>query len=209
MRDWTGNTKSLFTTNGDSSHSDKERESNDFYATDPKAVEQLCDLVPLNHEIWEPACGMGHISKVLAARGHHVRSTDLIDRGFGEGGVDFLMQNTPPHGRHRHQSAVQACEGVRGTRIGASAKRQQTLHVPQTYISRRSEKAGTFSETSAEMDLRRSPQVGMPDERRVQAGGWFGGLLCLVRLGERVQGQARNRMVQLGVQAVEDSMAEK
>ena len=95
IKDWTGNAKSLFTTNGDSSHSDTEREANDFYATDPKAVDQLCDLVPLNHEIWEPACGMGHISKVLEARGHHVRSTDLIDRGFGEGNMDFLKQYMP------------------------------------------------------------------------------------------------------------------
>ncbi|MBP5458888.1 MAG: NAD(P)-dependent oxidoreductase [Clostridia bacterium] len=94
-KDWTGNSRSLFTTNGDSSHSDKEREANDFYATDPSATEQLCGLTPLSEDIWEPACGKGHISKVLEKHGHRVRSTDLIDRGFGQGGVDFLAQREP------------------------------------------------------------------------------------------------------------------
>ena len=91
-KDWTGNAKSLFTTNGDSSHSSRERETSDYYATDPKAVEQLLELESFSNAIWEPACGEGHISKVLKEHGHYVRSTDLVDRGFGEGGIDFLMQ---------------------------------------------------------------------------------------------------------------------
>ena len=106
MRDWTGNTKSLFTTNGDSSHSNREREISDYYATDPRAVEHLLDLERFSNDIWEPACGEGHISKVMEQHGHFVRSTDLVDRGFGEGGIDFLMQwerwygdivTNPPH----------------------------------------------------------------------------------------------------------------
>ena len=39
--DWTGNAKSAFTTNGASGHSERERESHDFYATDPRALELL------------------------------------------------------------------------------------------------------------------------------------------------------------------------
>ena len=43
--------------------------------------------------IWEPACGEGHISKVLAAHGYEVISTDLIYRGFGEPEpMDFLTE---------------------------------------------------------------------------------------------------------------------
>ena len=34
-KDWTGNGKSIFTTLGASNHTEKEREINDYYATDP------------------------------------------------------------------------------------------------------------------------------------------------------------------------------
>ena len=43
--------------------------------------------------MWEPFCGQGHLSKALEARGYDVRSTDLIDRGYGEGGIDFFKQS--------------------------------------------------------------------------------------------------------------------
>ena len=46
--------------------------------------------------IWEPACGEGHISKVLAAHGYEVISTDLIYRGFGDPEpMDFLTETFP------------------------------------------------------------------------------------------------------------------
>ena len=46
--------------------------------------------------IWEPACGEGHISNVLAAHGYEVISTDLIYRGFGEPEpMDFLTETFP------------------------------------------------------------------------------------------------------------------
>ena len=43
-KDWTGNKNSIYKTLGASSHTDKEREENDFYATDPKAIELLFNL---------------------------------------------------------------------------------------------------------------------------------------------------------------------
>ena len=42
-------------------------------------------------EIWEPACGDGAISELLGASGRDVMSTDIVDRGYGTGGVDFLQ----------------------------------------------------------------------------------------------------------------------
>ena len=95
MKDWTGNKKTTFVTLGASNHSDKERESNDYYATDPKSLEIFLnkiqmDNIHLCNQIWECACGEGHLSKVLENRGYKVYSTDLIDRGFGEGNIDFL-----------------------------------------------------------------------------------------------------------------------
>ena len=48
-----------------------------------------------SHEIWEPCCGGGHISKTLIAHGYQVTSTDLYDHGFGLAGLDFLKYNEP------------------------------------------------------------------------------------------------------------------
>lgn len=95
MKDWTGNKKSTFVTLGASSHSEGERESNDYYATDPKALEIFLDKIgedgiKLHNNIWECACGEGHLSKVLESRGYKVWSTDLVDRGYGSGNTDFL-----------------------------------------------------------------------------------------------------------------------
>lgn len=67
-----------------------EREANDYYATEPKAVELLMDLETFSNQIYECACGEGHISEILKRHGYEVSSTDLIYRGYGEGGVDFL-----------------------------------------------------------------------------------------------------------------------
>lgn len=74
----------VFSTLGASNHVADERAANDYYATDPKAVEMLLDMETFAPVIWEPACGEGHISKVLQAHGYEVISTDLIYRGFGD-----------------------------------------------------------------------------------------------------------------------------
>lgn len=69
-----------------------DREGTDFYPTPPDVTHALMDYLqlPTGTHIWEPACGQGHISDVLLQRGMVVRSTDLHDRGYGEGGIDFL-----------------------------------------------------------------------------------------------------------------------
>lgn len=91
MRDWIGNNKSAYSCNGASNHSEQEREENDFYATDPKAVEMLLELMNFNRFILEPACGKGHISKVLEKRGYEVTSFDIVDRGYElDKKLDFL-----------------------------------------------------------------------------------------------------------------------
>lgn len=90
MNDWTGNAKSIYTTLGASNHTESEREVNDFYATDPRAMELLLDMEQFSPKIWECACGVGHLSEVLKQRGYDVYSTDLIDRGYGVGNIDFL-----------------------------------------------------------------------------------------------------------------------
>jgi hypothetical protein len=88
-KDWTGNKNSIYKTLGASNHTDAERQNEDYYATDPKAAELLLKLETFSN-IWECACGEGHLSKIFEKAGHNVRSSDLIDRGYGESGFDFL-----------------------------------------------------------------------------------------------------------------------
>ena len=78
------NVKSNLRTIGASVASDEDRETNDYYATEPIAVELLLKSETFNKHILEPCCGEGHISKVLMEKGYDVVSSDLIDRGFGE-----------------------------------------------------------------------------------------------------------------------------
>ncbi len=99
MKDWTGNKKTTFVQLGASNHSEKERENNDYYATDPKALEVFLkkikeDGIKLHNNIWECACGEGHLSEVLKNKGYTVLSTDLINRGYGNGITDFLKFNS-------------------------------------------------------------------------------------------------------------------
>ena len=71
----------------------KKRKENDFYPTPEYATIELLKRELFTGNIFEPACGDGAISKVLMAEGYKVRSSDLIDRGFGETGCDFLLNN--------------------------------------------------------------------------------------------------------------------
>ncbi len=89
-KDWTGNGKSMSTVLGSSHHSEEDRELNDYYATDPKAAELLLQYETFTPMVWEPSCGEGHLSKVFEAAGYDVKSSDLIDRGYGEAYTDFL-----------------------------------------------------------------------------------------------------------------------
>ena len=91
MKDWSGNENSVFRTLGASSHTMEEREQNDYYATQPKAVKLLLDNENFSDIVWEPACGGGHIADVLKERGYNLRVSDIVDRGYPETEVtDFL-----------------------------------------------------------------------------------------------------------------------
>ena len=82
-KDWTGNKATTFAVLGASNHSSLTREVNDYYATDPKAVELLLEKEKFSINLLEPSCGEGHISKLLSEHGYNVTSSDLINRGFG------------------------------------------------------------------------------------------------------------------------------
>ena len=97
-KDWTGNSTSVYKNLGASNHTKTDREVNDYYATDPKTLEALKNVFDIPDNIWECACGEGHLSKKLKEFGLNVYSSDLIDRNYGIGGVDFLKQDKMPEG---------------------------------------------------------------------------------------------------------------
>jgi hypothetical protein len=77
--------------NGASAHSAEDRQQNDFYATDPKALEVFLKESGINlQNVWECACGQGHLAEVLKSQNLLGKASDLIDRGYGETGVNFL-----------------------------------------------------------------------------------------------------------------------
>lgn len=86
MKDWSGNSQAVHATN----QRNQDAEEHDYYATDPQAVELLLQCEAFSPRIWEPACGEGHIAKVLLNHGKEVFCTDIVYRGVGAGGVDFL-----------------------------------------------------------------------------------------------------------------------
>ena len=100
--------KGDFTTLGATAHSDEEREENDFYATDPKALELFLDQTGIElRNVWECACGQGHLAEVLKQRGLLGRASDLIDRGYGQVESNFYYYSdvwdgdiltNPPYG---------------------------------------------------------------------------------------------------------------
>lgn len=86
--------KKVYTLIGATSHSADKRQNDDYYATEPKAVESLLKVEDFNNYILEPCCGSGHISKVLKKHGFDVTSEELFDRGYGNIGVDYFERTS-------------------------------------------------------------------------------------------------------------------
>ena len=86
-------------------NSDYERIEDDFYATPEwftrDFIKRMQDVdgspVLLEHDWWEPACGEGHIVRVMAEFSNKKAfSTDLVHRGFGIGDRDFFEEKELP-----------------------------------------------------------------------------------------------------------------
>lgn len=87
-------------------------DSLDFFPTPPWATRALCEFLinnswsfgdkyPRDHKwymlpderlyVWEPACGQGHMARVLAEYFQNVFASDVFDYGYGEQ-LDFLSE---------------------------------------------------------------------------------------------------------------------
>lgn len=70
-----------------------DRNKTDFYPTPHEATIALLKYlnIPKRAVIWEPACGQGHIAKVLKQFEYKVVSSELYNHGYGMTGIDFLQ----------------------------------------------------------------------------------------------------------------------
>jgi hypothetical protein len=68
----------------------RDRVEDDFYATPEESTKALLNMEEIVYPALEPACGQGHIAKLL---GSDVGAYDLVDRGYGKGGIDFLTHD--------------------------------------------------------------------------------------------------------------------
>lgn len=73
--------------------SDYVRQNEDFYSTDPLAIDYLLKHEKFDNKVWECACGNGNLAKRLEEFGYEVHASDLVDRGYGDYGLDFLEQD--------------------------------------------------------------------------------------------------------------------
>lgn len=80
---------------GSTAFGKEERQERDYYATDPAALEKFIDAFVhrdgnnIAWQVWEPACGEGNLTKVLAEKRHVIYESDIYD--YGENDVfDFL-----------------------------------------------------------------------------------------------------------------------
>lgn len=92
QKDWIGNSNSIYKTLGASNHTDKEREENDYYATDPIAIDKLLKVEKPHKYILECSAGEGHLAERLKEFGYDVKTNDIIERNYKlDCIVDFLV----------------------------------------------------------------------------------------------------------------------
>ncbi len=66
------------------------RKEDDFYSTPSRATRLLLKKEIFPNKIFEPACGIGAISKVLLENKYLIYSSDKINRGYTENIIDFF-----------------------------------------------------------------------------------------------------------------------
>ena len=133
-KDWKGNLQTQVATSGYANNNTHEREINDFYATHPSALVRLLEKESFNN-VWECACGQGHLSNVLKSHDIFGRESDLIDRKGNEI-LDFLQSTenwsgdivTNPPYKYATQFVLKALESVNtGNKVA--------MIFPQRYLS--------------------------------------------------------------------------
>jgi hypothetical protein len=63
---------------------------------EPESVtRRLLEEITFSGPIHDPCCGSGRIARVARELGYEATGSDIVDRGFGAGGIDFFADLTP------------------------------------------------------------------------------------------------------------------
>ena len=183
-RDWKGGNASTFKTIGASNHCAEERADKDYYATEPRAVELLCEIEKFDGPILEPSCGEGHMSRVLQQAGYEVVSRDLADRGFGEV-ADFLSPDNTEWGGDivTNPPYAFAQEFVEKALAIIPTGRKVAMFLKLTFLEGK-KRASLFNSTPPPQGLGFSLASQLRQERRLRALPWQRHCLRVVRMGE-------------------------
>lgn len=71
----------------------RNRVEDDYYATPTCSTEALLSVEKFNQNIWECACGGGHLSDVLENHGYKTLKTDIVQRRKDVQVLNFLDNN--------------------------------------------------------------------------------------------------------------------
>lgn len=86
--------RGLFKATGKTASRERQRDPLDFDATPPDATRAFLaaegDRLRDFPVLWEPACGDGAMTREIAAAGHAVLGTDIVQRGAAEFELDFF-----------------------------------------------------------------------------------------------------------------------
>lgn len=74
------------------------RDDVDYFRTPEAATRALLDREVFPGSVYECACGDGAMARVIEAAGYRVMASDIVDRGYGEAGRDFLLETQLPTG---------------------------------------------------------------------------------------------------------------
>jgi hypothetical protein len=78
-------------------------ENNAYFTIEEWPTQAIIDHIgPIQETIWEPACGMLHLSNVLVNNGYSVYNTDLVDYGKNDLTIDFLLTDPKDFLEYKH-----------------------------------------------------------------------------------------------------------
>ena len=145
------------------------RDEHEHYVEPSWVAERLFEAEEFPWPIWDPACGWGRIGQAASRPCH---STDLVSRGYGIGGVDFLKTT-----KMRASARSIVCNppfdlmeefALHALKLGARK-------IAMIALVRRLPAARWLQKTPLRRVWLMTPRPSMPTGRHIREGGNIGG----------------------------------
>lgn len=122
--------------------------------------------------IWDPSCGWGRIGDAASAKGGGCISTDLVRRGYGTGGVDFLKTAKMRGGAKSIicNPPFDLFQAFAEHALGLGAEK-----IAMIALVRRLPAARWLQKTPLSRVWLMSPRPSMPTGAHIRNGGYIGG----------------------------------